>query len=167
MMIAAKFILAVGLFTSHVAYADLDAVDLQWKARGIQAQERLKKLAGKKKKTDAEACTEHFEAGFAEHANPKVSADFKKDAEGHRFYYLRLITPVDPKLSDGEDQLVMTVMGFDYDKTGDLKGSSLAMVAKGWSIVFLKDTSGFMMADHKCKFMIYPDEPLESKAREK
>ena len=85
-----RIIMLFFLASYNLAHANLNAVDLKWKARGIQAKEKLGQLSTKKKKTDYDVCAEYFEAGFAEHANPKVSSEYKKDVEGHRIYFLKI-----------------------------------------------------------------------------
>jgi hypothetical protein len=142
------------IFVPWISKADSKSVDLLWKARGLQAIERLAELNKKKTLTTAENCEKRREVLYSSYAKLDESKELIHQLPGE--ITLRNIILI----SDSSEAAIFSIMYANKKEVSS--GIKVHVLPKGWVLgAFGPDWNIWAFADAKCTFMIRPDDPLD------
>jgi hypothetical protein len=125
----------IAVFAALVAPSSARAkvsIASQWKARAFDAIERLKNYGKQMKNGGVSAAEEHqlsvwmvVEYAYAAHLDPDLGKSVhKSEPDGGESFHLLL---------NGGDAGLFDLL-YTYDKKGELKGTRVDMLPKGWSV---------------------------------
>jgi hypothetical protein len=150
------FTIALTFYASVSFGGDLAVVDRLWKARALQAMEKIDKLTVKngdsrgKNLTKQELCEWGLESSYFAFANPDLSKIVIKNVGDMRYYSIIL---------RGNDDF--TQINYSYNtKTGNFVRPAVVALAKGWVIPLEPKLDQIVLLSDTCLFMIPMTDPL-------
>ena len=161
------FVLSTFAIGAMPAFADLENTDLLWKARALQAKERLNNLSRKKLKTKTDLCTERLERAFSDHLEPKLVESLRKNGVAGRAYSLRISSKPNSKSVDTENSDSVVAMTFTYDLSGQSGVSAITSLGSAWTALLTRTRADILITDGKsCSYSIDPFAPLKAQVTE-
>lgn len=148
-------VVAVSMFGFSFANADSKSSDLLWKARGLQAWERLEALAKIKEPKQNEHCEFMLERAYAGFAHPDTSKIVTRP-NGNDGGINRIL------LFSAKDGPAVQI-AFSYDKKADSPSMiQIKQLEIGWTIAPMPEfPENLVMTDGKCSFLFDRKKPFE------
>jgi hypothetical protein len=126
---------SITLLWAHGAHAQ--SVATLWKARGLEASERIGRSRNESQPQDVQLLRELLEQAYALHVHPSATSVVHKAEAGGEVFHIIL------KSEDGD----FFDLAYTYDKGGAPAGCRVDRIPRGWRLMFVNALKEGLLLD--------------------